>query len=535
MDNSIDSSLVSTADRETQPVASENPRLHVKPQSSKRNQITDDENLNTKRPKYQWSLPATPSSSPFQTLRVTKSRNISSHSSLSKTEENTPSDHDALNNEVTGTQCLLEQTPMGQLTPHPTGRDQQYENEPNHKTVVESANGLYEISSPFFDENDNSVPVTFPDAPVTIDSSQNLSHANLAATTAIELPTNSKYLTVLDDGRLWQNTSDAGELAKKPAKSVNLNLSVDINLEDEYPLGDDLMEEDITCLLDTAMNNVRETHIPPSSVTIAWDHDSRSAVEYDPTLQHSSPLSLENSGVSQLVIVSEKLNSSQDDLLDEEVDWDAVYAMASIAPGDRSSAGHQEMVPPPLGDGITYMEKPTKHNLSIKDGATPLKPFVRPPFPAKVRDRSIISGVSSDTMLRTCFRTGEMINQAAYCLNHRQEVVFELFARVTYSSRESLQRRQHFQFIDLFKDQRPYPVGILSDWRVGSQLDRQSSTFLGTSAEPRICRCVCKPVRDAKIAIGFSLVVLAIREIDWMQIKWAKKIVCGGSDDVAQS
>ncbi|KAI0120496.1 hypothetical protein F4776DRAFT_632811 [Hypoxylon sp. NC0597] len=527
-----DSSQVPGADMEAQPVPLENSRLDVESQGLKRSQITYDEDSNAKRPKYQWSLPATPSSSPFQTLRVTKSRNISSRNSLSKIEEVTPGDHDVLKDEIAGSQRPLGRTPMGQLTPHPTSRGQKYEDEPNHSPVVESANGLYEISSPFFADDISSVPITFPDTPVTIDS-RNKSHANLAATTVAELPTNSKYLTVSNNGKLCQNASDADELAKEPVESINLSSSVNINLEDEYPLDDDLMEEDIACLLDTAMNNVRETHIPPSSVTLAWDHDSRSAAEYDPTLQYSSPLSLGKTGVSQSVSVPEKLNDRQDDLLDEEVDWNAIYAMVSIAPKNPSSTGHQGMVRPSLGDGIAYIEKPIAHNPSIRDDTTPLKPFVRPPFPAKVRDRSIIPGVSSDTMLRTCFRIGEMINQAAHCLNHRQEVVFELFARVTYSSRESLQRRQHFQFIDLFKDQRPYPAGILSDWRVGSQLDRQSSTFLGTSSEPRMCRCVCRPMRDPKITIGFNLMVLAIREIDWMQIRWTKKIVCGGSDDAA--
>ncbi|KAI0839784.1 hypothetical protein F5Y06DRAFT_264604 [Hypoxylon sp. FL0890] len=334
-----------------------------------------------------------------------------------------------------------------------------------------------------------------------------------------------------DNKGIWQKVDNANE---SPEESTNLDSGANIDLEDEYPLDDDLMEEDIACLLDTAMDDVQETRIPPSSVTQAWDHDSRSAAEYDPTLQHSSPLSsIGKPGGPQTVDAAWKHNNSDDDLLDEDVDWNAVYAMTSTIPTDSSTAGLQGIVHPPLGNGFTYTEKTVEHNSHVKNDALPMKPFVRPPFPEKVRDRSVISGLSSNTVLRTCFRIGEIINQAVHCLNHRQEVVFELFARVTYSSRESLQRRQHFQFVDLFKDQRLYPAGILSDWRVGSQLDRQSSAFLGTNSEPRICRCVCKPVRDPKISIGLSLVVLAIRETDWMQIRWAKKMFCGGSEDTA--
>ncbi|KAI1416547.1 hypothetical protein F5Y13DRAFT_154198 [Hypoxylon sp. FL1857] len=525
MDSSLHSELLSRADREVQHGLSGNPGLDVQPPGLKRSGTAQDEDVNAKRVKYQWSIPATPSSSPFRTLRVTKSQNISNRTLFPKVEEDASG----------GSQYPLGWTTMNQLTPYPTRREQEVVSQLDHNPVAESVDALDETSSPFFAEESSLVPVTFPYTPATVDASQDLSCANLAGTAIIEPTVNSEYLTTANNRGLWQDVNKANGLAKEqPPGSTNLNSGAGFDLEDEYPLGDGLMEEDIACLLDKAMNDVQETHMPPSSVTLAWDHDSRSAVEYDPTLKYSSPLS--SSGKpkdSQSTDVAEKPNDTEYDLLDEDVDWNAVYAMASTVPKDPSTTGLQGIARPSLGDGVTYMGKPVEHSPRIKDDAMPLNPFVRPPFPEKARDRSVIPGLSSNTVLRTCFRTGEMINQAANCLNHRQDVVFELFARVTYSSRESLQRRQHFQFVDLFKDQRPYPAGVLSDWRVGSQLDRQSSVFLSTSSEPRICRCVCKPIRDPKIAIRFSLVILAIREIDWMQVRWAKKIVGGGSDDAA--
>ncbi|KAI1380365.1 hypothetical protein F4677DRAFT_257695 [Hypoxylon crocopeplum] len=198
--------------------------------------------------------------------------------------------------------------------------------------------------------------------------------------------------------------------------------------------------------------------------------------------------------------------------------------MTSMAPKGPSTASLQRTGV----DQITRLETPTEHDAHVEDAAS-LKPFVRPPFPEKVRDRSVVSGLSSDTVLRTCFRIGEMINQATRCLNDHQEVVFELFARVTYSNRESLERKQHFQFIDLFKDQYPYPAGVFTNWRAGSQVDQQSAAFLGLKDNPKMCWCMCKPVRDRKSPIRLTLVIMTIRETDWAHIEWAKRVVCGAS------
>ncbi|KAH9907498.1 hypothetical protein F4778DRAFT_722197 [Xylariomycetidae sp. FL2044] len=293
--------------------------------------------------------------------------------------------------------------------------------------------------------------------------------------------------------------------------------------EDEYPIDESILE-DLASLLDTTNQPVAERHIPSSSVAQAWDHDSRSARDFDPSLQHSSPRPPEES-----TVMKKQPSFSQEELLDDEVDWNAVFSVINELPKDPSLVASPEMADQP---GVQDHDPQSLVKESHRtEGSLPLKPFARPPFPDKVRDRSAVPGLSSSTVLRTCFRIGEMMNQAARCHNHQQDVVFELYARVTYSKRESLARVQHFQFADLFKDQQPYPTGTLSGWRVKSQLDRHSSSFLTTENATKLCRCMCKPKRDPKAAMGWFFVVLDVRETDWAQIRWAKMMITGIADE----
>ncbi|KAL7622238.1 hypothetical protein AAE478_007741 [Parahypoxylon ruwenzoriense] len=348
-------------------------------------------------------------------------------------------------------------------------------------------------------------------------------------------PTEPIDSAILGDARLQNNKNSGNGFEGGAANPDRINADTTIDFDDDYPLDDGLMEEDMACLLHRGLGHTQETRIPPSSVTIDWGHDSRSALEYDPTLKYSSPLSSSEKASRvqkgpQLVDVAGGPGDVQEDLLDEDVDWNVVYAMTDVIPGDPSLAGLRETARPSPSVRITCAGAPSETDRDI-EGVAPLGPFPRPPFPEKVGDLSTVIGLSSNTVLRTCFRIGEMINQSVRCLSHQQEVVFELFARVTYSNRENLERKQHFQFVDLFKDQQPYPAGILVGWRVGSQDDRQSSAFLNIKAKPKLCRCVCRPRREPKAATGLIFAILAIREVGWAQVRRAKKILCGDSDE----
>ncbi|KAI1366944.1 hypothetical protein F5Y08DRAFT_300096 [Xylaria arbuscula] len=301
---------------------------------------------------------------------------------------------------------------------------------------------------------------------------------------------------------------------------------------DVYPLDEGIVDDDLTQLmLPFELEFVKENHIPPLSVQ-GWDHGSQSAAEYDPTLKFTPPSPLEDrnmgTDVPDCTPGTSKDDDASEDLLGEDVDWDAVLANTNI-PQEALSATSTEV--PRYATPTIYAQKPNPDHANSshdpQEVSVRLTAFVRPQFPSKVRDRPSVPGLSSDTILRTCFRTGAMISQTACCFNHQQTVLFELYARVTYSSRETLSRKQHFQFVDLFKDQQPYPAATLSNWRADSQLDKDSARFLDTRSGPRLCWCMCKPVRDTKAAIGWTYTVLKIREISWEEVRWAKRIICG--------
>ncbi|TKW56824.1 hypothetical protein CTA1_6351 [Colletotrichum tanaceti] len=203
---------------------------------------------------------------------------------------------------------------------------------------------------------------------------------------------------------------------------------------DMYSLGD-IDEEEMTQLLATAAE-ATTSQVPPSSVMHRIDQDLRAAESFDSQLQFSSPATSPG-GTS-------KVECSEPDLLDEDVDWNLVTACANeAAPSSRTQSLGEDSHPQPTS--------------APSDPA----PFVRPSFPVKVRDRSVVAGISSATMMRTCFRIGEMLNAFAQCSREKQDVVLELFARVNYSSRELLARVQHFQLRDLFTDGQPFLGGTL--------------------------------------------------------------------------
>ncbi|KAI1129392.1 hypothetical protein F5Y10DRAFT_291134 [Nemania abortiva] len=300
---------------------------------------------------------------------------------------------------------------------------------------------------------------------------------------------------------------------------------------DSYPLDDGIIDDDILQLLPSASGFVQETHIPPSSVR-GWDHESRSATEYDSTLKYTppDPQEADTDAACMGSVSTNWQGDNSEDLLDEEVDWNAVMANVNAIQEDSSVDLQPEVEAFECGDTELCSKGPSVDD-PHSDKPRSSTAFVRPAFPDKVRDRALVPGMSSNTVLRTCFRIGVLISQTACCFNHQQDVIFELYARVTYSSRETLARKQHFQFVDLCKDQQPYPAATFSNWRVGSQQDYDSAAFLDTSGGPRLCRCVCKPIRDLKAAIGWTYIVLSIKEVDWEQIQWAKRIICGESEE----
>lgn len=100
-------------------------------------------------------------------------------------------------------------------------------------------------------------------------------------------------------------------------------------------------------------------------------------------------------------------------------------------------------------------------------------PFIRPPFPTPIRDRSPILGLTNHIVLRTCFRIGEALNAAAVASRANTDAIIELYARIVLSEREvNGGFKQFFQFGDLFTDKVSVsPVlGLEFEARLGSSL-----------------------------------------------------------------
>jgi hypothetical protein len=147
------------------------------------------------------------------------------------------------------------------------------------------------------------------------------------------------------------------------------------------------------------------------------------------------------------------------------------------------------------------------------------KPIVRSPFPAAVRDRSPIIGLSSDTLLRTCFRIGEAINQAHQSVKSGKRIVFELYARILESERDDT--KQFFTFCDLFHGKPPYIKAEYEGalWKSVQLFDYDSKRLL---QQGRICRCMGTMKRDGK---EWQMNVMNIWEATWEDIKWVEGIV----------
>jgi hypothetical protein len=157
-------------------------------------------------------------------------------------------------------------------------------------------------------------------------------------------------------------------------------------------------------------------------------------------------------------------------------------------------------------------------------GYTPLDRFSRPEFPNLVRDHSPIIGASTHSFLRVCFRIHEMYREGARCLDSARDGVIELFARVTFSSRNPGITKQHFQFADLWSKHPPFATGILENFRPQSLADVESQDLIGGDVG-KIVRCLGRLRREKQNSGGWLLYIINIRQTDWEEIRWTKRIV----------
>lgn len=144
--------------------------------------------------------------------------------------------------------------------------------------------------------------------------------------------------------------------------------------------------------------------------------------------------------------------------LDEEEEIELVDLTSAISHDYEDisrSTGTTSSASPNTRLTHTQATNPTSPILSTIDPDRALTPLVRSPFPKPLRDRSPILGLSSTGVLRTCFRIGEALNAASLAHRTGKDVIIELYARVTSSSRQQEGYKQYFQFADLFHSERP--------------------------------------------------------------------------------
>lgn len=157
-------------------------------------------------------------------------------------------------------------------------------------------------------------------------------------------------------------------------------------------------------------------------------------------------------------------------------------------------------------------------------------PFMRPPFPKAIRDRSPILGFTNRTVLRTCFRIGEALNAAALASRTNVDAIIELYARVVSSSRDaSGGYKQFFQFGDLFTDKPPYLNGTYTLWKGVGIWDNDSKELVGEKGRGKMARVLGKIKKrepGQPQGPGVEMAVLSIWEVDWEDVGVAKGIVC---------
>jgi hypothetical protein len=120
-----------------------------------------------------------------------------------------------------------------------------------------------------------------------------------------------------------------------------------------------------------------------------------------------------------------------------------------------------------------------------------------------------------------------MFKEGVRCEVLKQDAVIELFARVTFSSREPGTTKQHFQFADLWHDRPPFPNGILANYKMTGLVESESKAFLDAD-EGALARCLGRLKKDSKCGTGWMLHIINIRTTDWEEIKWTKRIVSAG-------
>ncbi|KAB8294278.1 hypothetical protein EYC80_009704 [Monilinia laxa] len=307
--------------------------------------------------------------------------------------------------------------------------------------------------------------------------------------------------------------------------------------DDDFPIDAELEEEMLRLAEANRNQDVVESFVPPSGVRLPSDGNDTDREVYDNTLQFSSPTSPKSntSGIT-CVQSTDVYSPSKPPPTNEEIDWGYITSTAMVSAQDQISKP-PEMHNPPVKSAPSAKLNQTTSTI-VRDWLDDsheylsLVPFARPKFPSLVQDRCPVNGVSAQTILRVCFRIGEMLKEGGRCNALGQDAIIELYARVNFSSRESGTTKQHFQFSDLFHDRPPFAKGILSNFKTTGLAESESKVFI-ESSETLMARCLGRVKKDVKNG-AWLLHIINIRMTDWEEIRWTKRIICGENKENAK-
>lgn len=191
--------------------------------------------------------------------------------------------------------------------------------------------------------------------------------------------------------------------------------------------------------------------LPPSSVIRNLDRTSRSCEDFDPNLQHSSPDSSE--------LASTQPFHDEGDQLGEDVDWDQV--MQDVKPLGQNIAsfatGSSQTLLESAPGKISHSSNPNMPWLATRN-------FMPISTPNSSHNASSTGSPTSGLLLRlfkTFFKVKDLLSHKAELFKNQPRAVFELFARIVYTSRDRSGRKQYFQLRDLFAQSPPYLSGTL--------------------------------------------------------------------------
>ena len=284
---------------------------------------------------------------------------------------------------------------------------------------------------------------------------------------------------------------------------------------------------------DAHVEELTECLADQGDLSFASDLDWELSCEDKGILDGSSPVSLESSSSYSNAPSSSHYHSNEShplshdkelsEAFDEESTYDDDDLEAMLRNFDSpTSAQISPPSPSPSFDTLRRSGFPKSldvpHQVSFDEQTGAPVPFIRPPFPVPVRDRSPVLGLTSNTRLRTCFRIGEALNAASTALRSNQDVVTEVYVRVLHSERPAGSVKQLFRFADIFvPDKPPHLKGSYGLWKGAKLWDEDSKVFLGEQAKWKMARVVGRMVREDQ-GNEMEMRVLSIWEADWEDV-----------------